>query len=79
MKPFPAPFFNYFNQPSPPIISKLKCLHGILRSQLSPEKWSQPFVAFPPFDNFKMNPTPSPPRLNLYALPSPKNMKTTIK
>ena len=58
--PFPAPYFNHFIQPSPPIISKLKSLHGIFRNQLSPEKWSQPFVAFPPFDNFKMTPTPSP-------------------
>ena len=35
-KHFPAPFFNYFIQPSPPATAKLKSLHGVLRDQLPP-------------------------------------------
>ena len=33
---FPAPFFNHFIQPSPPLIAKLKSLHVALRGQLPP-------------------------------------------
>ena len=50
----PAPFFNHSIQPSPPTNAKLKSLHGVLRDQLPTEKWSHPFVACPPFDNFKI-------------------------
>ena len=54
-KHFPAPFFNHFIQPSPPPIAKLKSLHGVLRGQLPPQKWSHPFVVCPPHDNFKIS------------------------
>ena len=35
-KHFPAPFLNNSIQGSPPIIAKLKPLHGVLRGQLPP-------------------------------------------
>ena len=53
-KHFPTSFFNHFNQHSPPATVKLKSLHGVLRAQLPPEKWSHPFVAYTPIDNFKI-------------------------
>ena len=35
-KRFPAPFFNYFIQPSSPPIAISKSLHGVMRGQLHP-------------------------------------------
>ena len=59
------------------LFAKLKTLHGILRGQFPPWKWSHPFVACTPYDNFKISPKP-------YALPSPSYKydnydKTTYK
>ena len=76
-KHFPAPFFNHFIHSSPPTIAKLKSLHGVLKGQLYPLKWSHPLWFTPPapsFDNFKI-----PPPSNLFALPSPINMTTVIR
>ena len=73
-KHFSAPFFNHFMQPSPPTIAKSKSIHGVMRGQLFPWKWSHPFVACPSFDNFKIPPPP-----NLHGLPTPINMTTMIK
>ena len=55
-KLFPAPFFNHFVQPSPAPICQIKTVNGVLRGQLPPQKWSHPFVARTPFDNFKIFP-----------------------
>ena len=41
-KPFPAPYFNHFIQPSPPLNAKLKSLDGVLRHHLASEKWFHP-------------------------------------
>ena len=68
----PAPFFNHFIEPSPLAIAKLKFLHCVLRCRLLPLKWSHPFVACPPFHDFKIPPS-------LYALASPINMTTMIR
>ena len=35
-KHFPDPFYNHLTQPSPPTITKLKILHGVLRGQVPP-------------------------------------------
>ena len=60
-------------QPSPLPIAKLKSLHVVSRGQLPPIKWSYPFVAYPPYDDFKISlPT-------YYAPPSPINMATMIR
>ena len=58
MKPFYAPFFNYFVQPSPPPIAKSKSLLGVLRGQLPNKKWSQPFLAGPYMITLKSPPQP---------------------
>ena len=71
-KRFPAPFFNHFIQLSSPTIAKLKSLHGVMKDQLPPLKWSHPFATYHPLDNFKI---PS----NPYALPSPINMTIMIR
>ena len=58
IKPFSAPFFNHFIQPSRPPIAKWKSLLGLSRGQLPHKKWFKPFVAYPPYDDIKISPQP---------------------
>ena len=70
-KSFSAPFFNHFIEPSLPLISKLKSLHGVSKGQLH-HKNCPILCRLPPYDNFKISP-------DLYGLPSPVKMATMIK
>ena len=72
-KCYRAPFFNHFIQPSPTPIAKLKSLHGVLSCQLPPSLCSLPIPT-----SLMITTKSSPRLLNLYALPSPRNIATMI-